>query len=266
MLTSREVTAQSLGTASNVTIPGNNGNTTGNLILGNPSVGSRNLRLFYNLSLDNGYIDVKTPNSSNGLLFRVNSDNVDRVRMKIAANGRVGINTENPLAALDVAGTNIILTTQNNSGKFAALGESGGPVGTNCSLYGYRAQTGISSTGANSVNLGVQTDGTAILNWGNTSRTLQIRNGTQSSGCGTVVATFSNSGFATAQNVVVGGKASAVSGFWTVEPTSTSFSKNAYQMIEIPTDRIMGISSLQDADENLVIDSKSLSHMVPRDC
>ena len=34
-------------------------------------------------------------------------------------------------------------------------------------------------------------------------------------------------------------------------------------MIEIPTDRIMGISNLQDADENLVIDSKSLSRMVP---
>lgn len=131
----------------------------------------------------NGYIN----SFGNGRMdFR--HDGINKMSLTDAA--RLGINTTAPIAQLDVRGDNIFLAPAGSatvSPKFVGLGESGGgPFGTPCNLYGFRAQRGS----GNSVNLGMQDNNAPVLLWENTQRSLELRAGGGNTACGTLVAKF----------------------------------------------------------------------------
>jgi len=81
---------------------------------------------------------------------------------------QVGINTEEPLATMDVRGSNFILTEPNVDisnfifNRAVALGQSGGPSSTPCNLYGFRSQNNID----NAINVGMNGNNPTVL-WDN---------------------------------------------------------------------------------------------------
>ena len=93
---------QQLEITKNMLLPTASGNTAGNLFFGgDTSLGFDGLRLF---SAGNSYLDVKTSSPINGLIFRVDNSAGGTERMRINANGNVGIGTATPRVSLDVIG------------------------------------------------------------------------------------------------------------------------------------------------------------------
>ncbi len=96
-------------TAGNIQIPTANGAFDGNLFIGGNAVNQQSgMRLFggvVNGSIDAGFIDVRTAVPTNGLFFRVDTVTGGTERMRITAEGKVGIGTTAPLTTLHVAGS-----------------------------------------------------------------------------------------------------------------------------------------------------------------
>jgi Chaperone of endosialidase len=96
----------------NVLLPNAEAGTHGNLYFGGTTdTGQLGMRLFggrVNPGPDEihaGFIDVKTDNTGDGLRIRVDTSVGGTERMRVTANGRVGINTAFPGAALHVIGS-----------------------------------------------------------------------------------------------------------------------------------------------------------------
>lgn len=88
---------------------------TGNLYFGDKTDDNKSGLRISHLKSSSGYIDVRTqgPANSNGLIFRVDALTtgglpVTTERMRINANGKVGIHTSNPTADLSVNGNVLI--------------------------------------------------------------------------------------------------------------------------------------------------------------
>ena len=90
-------------------LPTANGGIDGNLYFGGiTDVGQTGLRLFGGLvngTIPAGFIDVRTTNPADGLRIRVDTANGATERMRVTANGNVGVGVENPTHKLDVAGS-----------------------------------------------------------------------------------------------------------------------------------------------------------------
>ena len=95
--------------AGNMLLPTANGGIDGNLYFGGiTDVGQTGLRLFGGLvngTIPAGFIDVRTTNPADGLRIRVDTANGATERMRVTANGNVGVGVENPTHRLDVAGS-----------------------------------------------------------------------------------------------------------------------------------------------------------------
>ncbi len=93
----------------NILLPNANVGVDGNLYFGGVTdIGQTGMRLFggmVNNSIPAGFIDVRTTDPNDGLRIRVDTVNGGTERMRITANGNVGIGTDNPLGKLDVNGT-----------------------------------------------------------------------------------------------------------------------------------------------------------------
>jgi len=91
------------------------GGTTGNIFLGGTTdAGNNGMRLFA-LNTGAAYIDSKTTSVTDGIIFRVNTTNGGTERMRICANGRIGINNNNPLYTLHMNGDLFVTGNSNNS-------------------------------------------------------------------------------------------------------------------------------------------------------
>src|SRR5205807_1525998 len=64
----------------------------------------------------NGYIDVRTPSLTTGLLFRVDNANGGTERMRIEADGKIGIGTSTPNTLLHVHNGIIMVSGANGAG------------------------------------------------------------------------------------------------------------------------------------------------------
>lgn len=86
--------------------------TSGNLFFGSANINNEHLRLYYepgtSPTFAGGVISVNTPDSTHGLIFRVDNINGATNRMKINGLGHVGINTDLPSAKLHVNCTNLL--------------------------------------------------------------------------------------------------------------------------------------------------------------
>ena len=95
--------------ANNLLLPSASGGAGGNLYLGGiTDTGEIGLRLFGGLvngTIPAGFIDVRTTDPADGLRIRVDTAVGGTERVRIAANGNVGIGTPNPSTTLDVSGT-----------------------------------------------------------------------------------------------------------------------------------------------------------------
>jgi hypothetical protein len=93
----------------NLLLPNANLGSSGNLYLGGVThAGQTGLRLFGGLvngSAPAGFIDVRTTAAGDGLRIRVDTGDGGTERVRVTANGNVGIGTNTPAARLDVAGT-----------------------------------------------------------------------------------------------------------------------------------------------------------------
>ena len=141
----------------NVQLPDAGGTLHGNLWFGGQSQsGQTGMRLFGGAvngsSNGGGYIDVKAPNLTSGLRFRVNTSNGGTERMRINANGNVGIGTASPASRLSVNGkgnakyTSYFYTKSTLSGASAIYGYAAKPTGTAASTSGVIGRS-ISGTG-----------------------------------------------------------------------------------------------------------------------
>jgi hypothetical protein len=132
-----------------------NGNTTGNLYFGGQSdLNVNGMRMFYlNSGLAGGFIDVRVTAATDGLKFRVDQNNGGIERMRISANGNVGIGIPVPNYLLHVAGTGRFNTTL-SVGTDAAVGNN-----LNVTNFGYFGNSS-SPAGSGVLNAGTTT-GTA---------------------------------------------------------------------------------------------------------
>lgn len=104
------------------------GNTTGNLYFGgqtdNTQVGMRMYAIQSGLTAG-GYIDVKTTataDNTEGLRFRVDNNVAGTERMRICANGKIGINCSNPYSRLHVDGD--LFVTGNGGASTIYIGDN----------------------------------------------------------------------------------------------------------------------------------------------
>ena len=97
----------------NVSLPIANAGTDGNLYFGGVTdQGQIGLRLFggkINETYQSGFIDVRAGNLNNGLVFRVDDVQGGMERMRINANGNVGIDSSNPGQRLTLGSGNLQL-------------------------------------------------------------------------------------------------------------------------------------------------------------
>ncbi|MBL7257962.1 tail fiber domain-containing protein [Paractinoplanes lichenicola] len=101
--------------AGNVMLPDAKAGTDGNLYFGGRTDGGENgLRLFggdVNGNIPGGFIDVKTDDEGEGLRIRVDTANGGTERVRVAANGNVGIGTDAPSERLTLGSGNVLLPT-----------------------------------------------------------------------------------------------------------------------------------------------------------
>lgn len=103
-LTSFVLQAQDTNVIDNLNLQNVNGSSQGNIYLGGRTIdGNNGMRLFGGGQY-NGFIDVVSNSSTDGLRFRVDQSDGSEERMRITANGRVGINNSSPDQALHVKG------------------------------------------------------------------------------------------------------------------------------------------------------------------
>lgn len=111
--------------AGNIQLPSANGGTDGNIYLGgityNQQSGMRIFGGLVNGSYDGSFIDVRTSVLANGLIIRVDNVQGGTERMRVTADGRVGIGTPSPSTALHVVGD--LTVTGNVSAKYQDLAE-----------------------------------------------------------------------------------------------------------------------------------------------
>ncbi|KXK51995.1 MAG: Pectinesterase [Chlorobi bacterium OLB7] len=90
----------------NLLLPSGSGSTDGNLYFGGtPEFGQNGMRIFGGLVdgiTQAGFIDVKTTVQNDGLRFRVNTTNGTTERMRITAQGRIGIANTDPKEILQI--------------------------------------------------------------------------------------------------------------------------------------------------------------------
>jgi hypothetical protein len=151
---------QQLQLTANMLFPTANNNINGNLFFNGDTSAGIGLRLFSNPggTSPNSYIDCNTGtgNTTNGLLFRVDTSNGSAERMRITAAGSVGIGTSNPQTVLDVetasgAALRGVVSGQNsndNNGAFLNLMKSrAGATVVNGDLLGSLAVQAFDGTG-----------------------------------------------------------------------------------------------------------------------
>jgi hypothetical protein len=97
----------------NVQLPAAQDGTNGNLYLGGRTdAGEIGLRLFGGLvngSIPGGFIDVRTTSAQEGLRIRVDTANGGTERVRVTANGDVGIGTDTPSQRLTLGSGNVRL-------------------------------------------------------------------------------------------------------------------------------------------------------------
>jgi len=96
--------AQDLNVTHNIKLQDVDGSVRGNIYLGGKTYLEDNgMRLFGGGNYA-GFIDVVSNSGTDGLRFRVDQNNGSAERMRITADGKIGINNSSPLQALDVRG------------------------------------------------------------------------------------------------------------------------------------------------------------------
>jgi hypothetical protein len=154
------------------------GGTTGNLLIGGVTFsGGEGMRLFGGELNFSGSIDVKTNSLTKGLTFRVDNTNGGTERMRITAEGRVGIGTANPEGELD------IVSYISNAKPSIRMTKD--VQGTDV-----RFLTGIASVSGDYLNLSQPND-IVIKGYGDDSKNLFIAN--ESSGNDIILSTFGSS-------------------------------------------------------------------------
>jgi len=98
----------------NILLPNANAGLHGNLYFGGlTDAGQTGLRLFGGLvngTIPAGFIDVRTTDPHDGLRIRVDTTNGGTERMRVTAEGNVGIGTTTPTDKLETAGSIKILS------------------------------------------------------------------------------------------------------------------------------------------------------------
>lgn len=107
----------------NMRLDAASGTTAGSIILGSPTYSSQNgLRMYYT-NTNQGMIDLRTASANNGLLFRVDQTNGTTERMRIAANGNVGVGISTPTHKMHIAGSAMISGPSPQGGAMLLLSD-----------------------------------------------------------------------------------------------------------------------------------------------